>query len=96
MANSNPFRLIDANEADPEVERRKELCRLVLSDMLKKVDEEDLQTICFVGVTASGDVIRGRSVETDFISVLGALEHQKYVVNQLLDNVNINASEQEY
>ena len=90
------FRVIEGNQCDPETERRKEIVRRVLIDMLAKVDEEDLQTICFVGVTASGDIIRGRSIETDFISVLGALEHQKHVVNQLLDNVNINSSEQEY
>lgn len=96
MPAPTPFRVIERDQVDPETERRKELCRQVLHDMLRKVDDEDLQTICFVGVTASGDIIRGRSVETDFISVLGALEHQKHVINQLLDNVNINSSEQEY
>ncbi|MEB6533268.1 hypothetical protein MXM51_01720 [Pantoea stewartii] len=96
MEKVTPFRIVDNEAPDPTIERRKELCRAVLNDMLAKVDEEDLQTICFVGVTANGDIVRGRSVETDYISVLGALEQQKYVINQLLDNVNINSSEQEY
>ena len=64
--------------------------RLTVSG-LEYASDEGLHT-----ATAEVVVKRGRSVETDFISVLGALEHQKYVVNQLLDNVNINASEQEY
>lgn len=96
MAKPNPFRVIDSSSADPDIERRKELVRAVLNDMLTKVDEEDMQSIVFVGVTANGDIVRGRSVETDFISLLGALEQQKHVINLMLDNVNINSSEKEY
>ncbi|WP_313109087.1 hypothetical protein [Atlantibacter sp.] len=96
MAKPNPFRVINAEENDPELERRKDLCRRVISDMLQKVDDEDVQSICFVAVTNSGDIIHGRSVETDFHSILGGLNRQAYVVNQLLDGVNVNSSEQEY
>lgn len=96
MAKSNPFRVINSNDADPELERRKELCRQVLKDMLQKVDDEDVQSICFVAVTNGGDIVHGRSVETDYHAILGGLSRQAYVVNQLLDQVNANSSEQEY
>ncbi len=96
MAKDNPFRVISAGECDPELERRKELCRQVLKDMLQKVDDEDIQSICFVAVTHDGDIVHGRSVETDYHSILGGLHRQSYVVNQLLDLVNVNSSEQEY
>lgn len=96
MARDNPFRVINAGESDPELERRKELCRQVLKDMLQKVDDEDVQSICFVAVTHGGDIVYGRSVETDYYSILGGLNRQAYVVNQLLDQVNANSSEQEY
>lgn len=96
MAKGNPFRVINAGEADPELERRKELCRQVLKDMLQKVDDEDVQSICFVAVTHDGDIVHGRSVETDYHAILGGLSRQSYVVNQLLDQVNANSSEQEY
>lgn len=96
MARDNPFRVIGAGESDPELERRKELCRQVLQDMLQKVDDEDIQSICFVAVTHDGDIVHGRSVETDYHAILGGLSRQSYVVNQLLDQVNANSSEQEY
>lgn len=96
MAKGNPFRVINAGEADPELERRKEHCRQVLKDMLQKVDDEDVQSICFVAVTHGGDIVHGRSVETDYHAILGGLSRQAYVVNQLLDQVNANSSEQEY
>lgn len=96
MAKENPFRVINAEDEDPELARRKELCRQVLRDMLQKVDDEDVQSICFVAVTNSGDIVHGRSVETDYHSILGGLSRQAYVVNQLLDQVNVNSSEQEY
>lgn len=96
MAKSNPFRVVGDDGIDPDLERRKELCRQVLNDMLQKVDDEDVQTICFVAVTNSGDIIHGRSVETDYHAILGGLSRQSYVVNQLLDQVNANSSEQEY
>lgn len=96
MARDNPFRVISAGESDPELERRKELCRQVLKDMLQKVDDEDIQSICFVAVTHDGDIVHGRSVETDYHAILGGLSRQTYVVNQLLDQVNANSSEQEY
>lgn len=96
MAKDNPFRVISAGEGDPELERRKELCRQVLKDMLQKVDDEDIQSICFVAVTHDGDIVHGRSVETDYHSILGGLHRQSYVVNQLLDLVNVNSPEQEY
>lgn len=96
MARDNPFRVINAGESDPELERRKELCRQVLQDMLQKVDDEDIQSICFVAVTHDGDIVHSRSVETDYHAILGGLSRQTYVVNQLLDQVNANSSEQEY
>lgn len=68
----------------------------LLKDMLQKVDDEDIQSICFVAVTHDGDIVHGRSVETDYHSILGGLHRQSYVVNQLLDQVNVNSSEQEY
>ena len=96
MARDNPFRVIGAGQGDPELERRKELCRKVLKDMLQKVDDEDIQSICFVAVTNGGDIVHGRSVETDYHSILGELSRQAYTVNQLLDQVNVNSSDQEY
>lgn len=96
MAKDNPFRVVGDDGVDPDLDRRKELCRQVLNDMLQKVDDEDVQSICFVAVTNGGEIVHGRSVETDYHAILGGLSRQSYVVNQLLDQVNANSSEQEY
>ncbi|PWD58538.1 hypothetical protein [Pectobacterium parmentieri] len=94
MAKDNPFRVV--NDTDPRIEESKQIVKQILSDMIEKVDEEDIETICFVAITSSGDLVYGRHVTNNYIQTIGALERQKYIVQQLLDGVSDISSETQY
>ena len=94
MAKDNPFRVV--TDTDPRLESSKAIIKQILTDMLAKVDEEDVETICFVAVTNAGAVIHGRHLIDNHYKIIGALEKQKHDAMNLLDQIDDISSETKY
>ncbi|HHH1980865.1 TPA: hypothetical protein ACPZUA_003892 [Yersinia enterocolitica] len=89
------LRVIDKDKSDPETERSKEIIKQMLTDLIEKVDEEDITTFALVAIAGDGSIISANHIINNHFNMLGGISRMQDKVNRLLDNVNIH-SEQEY
>ncbi len=78
------FRIVN-DEGDPAHAEARKRIKAMLQDALDRVDEENITSLCMVGVMANSGCYSGRVVTDGPYTLVGLLEFEKLVIVGMID-----------